>query len=370
MTKKKQLFVLILLSVALLAACGTSGAPTTSTAPPSENKSSDNQSNANSQKYNIIFGTPHPTTHHAHKNVYEPWKQLVEEQTNGQVTVEIHPGSVLGGVSTAYEDISSGVYDAALITIPEYMDTPLFPYSILMLPFAFPDVAVSNKVAQQFSVELYQEEAFRDIYSLGFFTSDPYSLFSSKPVETLEDVQGLKIHVPNDSIAEVVKAWGATPVTMAPSEVYQGLERKTIDATIYSTVGAEGFRFNEVAPFAMDVGIASVSNVMAMNRGKYEEFSDELKAKFDGEISSYMSNAFRDSYLKEVDRVKEIYKQGYNGKGGLFTLSSEELDRFMAPAEAIWNAWVEEANKKGYDGAQIMAQFKDMLEKNGVHLPF
>lgn len=356
--KIRVLFV-TLLSVALLSACGTSAPSGTGTT-----------SSSSSKNYNVIFGTPHPTTHHAHKNVYEPWKALVEEQTDGQVTVELHPGSVLGAVSTAFEDISSGVYDTALIVVSEYMDTDFFPYSILMLPFAFPDVAASNNIAQQVAEQLYQEEAFRDVYSLGFFTSDPYSLFSTKPVETLEDVQGLKIHVPNDSIAEVVKAWGATPVTMAPAEVYQALERKTVDATIYSTVGAAGFKFNEVAPFAIDVGFVSMANIMAMNRGKYEDFPEEIKAKFDGEISTFMSTAFRDSYLKEVDRVKEIYKQGHNGKGGLFTLSDEELKRFKAPAESVWNAWVEEANKKGYDGDQIMAQFKDILSKNNLQVPF
>lgn len=355
MVMKKARFVIVtFVLAAILVACGAKE--------PSASNSE--------EKYTIVFGTPQTVNSHAHRNVYEPWVDFVEKTTNGKVSVELHPGSALGNIDTALEDIRNGVYDAGYITIPQYLDTAFFPYSIIMLPFAFPDAVVSQKVAERFAEKYHQEEAFDGIYSLGIHTSDPYILFSTKPVTSIEDLQGLKIQVPSKSVVEVVKAWGATPVTMPPSDIYQGLERNTIDATIYGGAGGEGFKFHEVAPYVVDLGAMSAANFLAMNRATYESFSNDVKGKFDGEISTFMPNAFVQSYLKELDRVHAIYEKGHNGVGGFTTLSPEEKEKFMASAEEVWNAWVTEANERGYDGDQMMADFKEMLAEEGIHVPF
>src|SRR5699024_33549 len=115
--------------------------------PEKENSSSD--ANGDTQQEDVVeleVNNTKPSSHHWAYNVYEPWKEFVEEKTDGRIKVNVYHGATLGTDSTAYEDITAGVYDVGLVAMSIYYDSVLFPLTIGNLPFALPDVESSSKV--------------------------------------------------------------------------------------------------------------------------------------------------------------------------------------------------------------------------------
>ncbi|WP_077211644.1 TRAP transporter substrate-binding protein [Bacillus dakarensis] len=361
MNKKFRMKAFIFfLFVLLLTACSSSEDETT------ENSSVNSKSSE--KQIEIIMGTPHSTSHHAHKNVYTPWVDLVEEKTNGKAFVSYHPNGTLGKPANTMTDAGSGVYDVGIVALGYEFDSTLFPYTVLTLPFAFPDIDVAKKVIDKY-VQGHQDDVNLDkVISLGGFTpTDPYIIQSTKPIKTVEDVKGMKIFVPGDTVAEIVKGWGATPVSLATEELYQSLERGVIDAAVNSAANSVSWKVHEVAPYIVDISISNNPVSMVMNKTLYDSLPDDVKKIFDNELIDFMPNAFFESYHKEIDRAMNEFKES---GAEISKLSPEEYAKFMKPAKGVWDAWVEEANQKGYDGNQLMSDFIETLESEGVVIPF
>jgi TRAP-type C4-dicarboxylate transport system substrate-binding protein len=71
--------------------------------------------------------------------------------------------------------------------------------------------------------------------------------------------------------------------------------------------------------------------------------------------------------------VEKSYKETEKliaGKGEIITLSEEELNKFKSFAKARWDEWIKDADERGYDGEKLMNEFKELLESEGLPLPY
>jgi TRAP-type C4-dicarboxylate transport system substrate-binding protein len=85
--------------------------------------------------------------------------------------------------------------------------------------------------------------------------------FTNKPIRKPEDLKGLRIRTPPAPIwQESIRALGATPVAMAFTEMYPGLQQRAIDGVelVYNNI--PGGKFYEVLKFA-----AETRHIMLIN---------------------------------------------------------------------------------------------------------
>src|SRR5690606_29403088 len=66
----------------------------------------------------------------------------------------------------------------------------------------------------------------------GMPTTFEYIWTVDKPILKPEDVRGMRLRVAGEVEGETVKALGGAPVTMGSAEVYQALEKNTIDGLV------------------------------------------------------------------------------------------------------------------------------------------
>ncbi|MED4582803.1 TRAP transporter substrate-binding protein DctP [Brevibacillus choshinensis] len=310
-----------------------------------------------------------PSTHPYATKVFEPWKKLVEEKTNGRVQVHLYHGGTLGSSKSVLQDVKGGVYDVGPALVPYFYDTELFPFTIGNLPFAFPDAKSTAKVMGKFA-EKYGKESFKDVVYMGMSSSDAYELFTVKPVKFVDDMKGKKVRIPSKGEVDLIQSWSGSPVSMTIEEIYEALQKGTLDAAIYTPSGAVGYKYYEVAPYMTKMGVTTTPIIPIMSKNFYNKLPDDLKKLFDDELSPKLADLLTDNYTKELDAAYAKYEKEVAGKGEIITLSSEELARFKAPAKKRWDQWVEEANKKGYHGEEMMNDFKKMLQEEGLQLPF
>ena len=321
----------------------------------------------------LDLGSWVPSTHHLAVNAFEPWKKIVEEKTSGRVKVNVYHGGVLGTSKAVLADVKGGVYDVGLMISGYYYDTPIFKLTIGELPFAITSQTAGLKVMEEFT-DKYGKDVFEKlgIKNMGVFVSESYVLFSTKPIRRFEDMKGKRIRAAGKAWVQIDKAWGAVPTPMQPEEAYTALERGTLDVMQYGPSSAMGWKYYEPAPYVTLVNTPTIIGGMIMNKTFYDKLPADLKKLFDEELNPALMNlinkTYREGTNEALEKMRGIFKA--KGKGEVIILSPEEQTKFVKPTEPEWAAWVKEANKRGYPGEAMMADFKAMLKKNGIAPPF
>ena len=321
----------------------------------------------------LEFGNWLPSTHPQAVNSLEPWKKLVEEKTQGRVKVNLYHAGVLGTSRAVLNDVKGGVYHVGLMVAAYYYDTPLFKLTIGELPFALTGPVIGSRIMSEF-VAKHGKDVFDqlNIKNMGIFASDAYAMYSTAPIRKIEDLKGMKLRAVGKAWVQIAKDWGAVPTPMQPEEAYTALERGTLNVMQYSPTGAMSWKYYEPASYVTRLDSPIVIAGLIMNKAFYDKLPADLKKLFDEELSPALANMMVSVYEKGAnqafDRMKEIFKA--KGKGEVITLSAEERVKFIKPTEPEWAAWVKEANKRGYPGEAMMADFKAILKKNGLAPPF
>ena len=325
-----------------------------------------------SEQYQADFGSWLPSTHALSVNAFEPWVKLVEQKSNGRVKITLHHGGVLGSSKAVLNDVKGGVYQIGLVVPGYYYDTSMFTLLIGGLPFAIPGPVSGKRVMNEF-LRTYEKDIFLkfSLKNMGFLLTDANLLFSTTPIRRVEDLKGLKMRASKDWVP-IVKAWEAVPTPMQPEELYAAMERGTMNVVTYSATGSMSWKLFEPAPYVTKLE-APISVIgMVMNRNFYDKLPADLRKQFDEELNPALIDMMVKAYDKgaeeAVEKLVQIFKA--KGRGEVITLSAEEKAKFVKPAAAEWDAWVKEANKRGLPGDAMMVDFKAILKKNDIVIPF
>lgn len=185
--------------------------------------------------------------------------ELVDAKTKGEVQVKVFPNSTIGNDRDMAEGMQIGSVDFALIAGVLGNFEPSI--QIMELPYLFKDETHLRKVmygpiGDQLLDKLLKSS---DIRGLAFWERGPRQLTTNKPINSLSDIKGLKIRVPE--IPPIIAAWkamGTNPTPMAWGEVYTGLQQNVIEAQ------------ENPVPFIHAGKIYEVQKYIAMTNHKYE----------------------------------------------------------------------------------------------------
>jgi TRAP-type transport system periplasmic protein len=359
LSKKIFILIILMLSISLaLLGCGKSA------------NTNSEKSSGDDEVYKLIFNVQIPATHKFHTDVVKPWADLVETETNGRVQIEIYNSGALGTLATAYDDIKGGVYDIGYAVPSLHLDSNLYPLSIGDLPFGITDSGVKANVLGKLT-DKYMKNVFKEATLLSISSTDSYQLFSKEPVKSIADVKESKIIVQGAERIETVKGWDAVPVSLGLEQIYESLEKNTVDQTTYTSVGAVGLKLYEVAPYLTKIDLGATTLVFLQNSDSLNKMPDDLKKLFVEELGPKLGEMTGDMYKNQSESAIKEYGEKVKSQGGkVITLDSAELKEFKKPSKKIWDAWATEATKKGYPGEEILEEFKNLVKEEGGDLPF
>lgn len=353
------LLCLVLFGSIILAGCGSSST------------SSDEKKDSGSDGKAIVMEVSNynPSTHPWATNVYEPWAKLVEEKTDGRVKVNLYHGGALGGSGSVYQDVKGGLYDVGLVVANYFYDTGFFPYTIGSLPFAHESSESAHKVLGKFA-EKYAKDKLNDIVVMGATSTDAYDIFSRKPIKSADDLNKLKMRVNGKSEPAFVEALGGVPVSLVTEEIYEGLQKGTIDTAFYTPIGAIGMKMYEPGPYITKLGVSVTPIIPVMNKDFFNSLPDDLKKIFEEELNPQFAELFTENYTKLLDESYKTLEKEVEGRGEMITLSDAEMKEFRNAGKKAWDNWISDADKKGYDGEKMVKEFSDMLEEEGYPAPY
>ena len=92
---------------------------------------------------------------------------------------------------------------------------------------------------------------------LGAGSSDVYVLITTKPVRTLDDLQGLRLRSGGAPYSRWAENFGATPVNMPVGEIFEAMNQGTVDGSMGSIVDMLSFRLLDVAKYVTMVPLGT-----------------------------------------------------------------------------------------------------------------
>jgi len=340
--KKNILFLLIFTLSALLfvAGCGDNT--------DKDNKGSDGDSGNSSetqdtdkdddQKYVIKFAHVVSATT-AKGKAAEKFGELIEEKTDGRITVEIFPDSQLGSDREIIEQMQSGTVQ---MNAPFTGVLPSFvkEYEIFDLPYLFSDKDHAYKATHgELGTLLGDKLKDQGLYVLGFWDGGFKHLTNSKlPIETPDDVAGLKLRVSQSPLLiSQFEALDAAGVSIDFAELYTALQTKTVDGQENPLSNVISKKFQEVQDYITLSGHGYMGYVLAISDDFYQDLPDDLQTAIN-EVSEEVGKwQWEQAELDEVEYMKELNDSDIQ----ITELTAEQKQAFSEAMTEVYDTFKE-----------------------------
>ncbi|MTH79086.1 TRAP transporter substrate-binding protein [Paracoccus aestuariivivens] len=204
-------------------------------------------------------------------------RELLEEKTGGAATLEIFPGGQLGDESQLIEGVMLGSVDMSM-TSNSLLSNYVEDYKVFDMPFLFPTIeGLGQKVDQNW--DMMETSANNAGFQLlGVYSSGIRHLMTKKPVETIDDLAGLKIRTMQNPVhVEAWRAYGANPTPMSYNELYGALQSGVVDGAEAASTGYDGMKFYEVAPDFALVGWLNMTAPVVMQKSAFDALPENIQ---------------------------------------------------------------------------------------------
>lgn len=219
----------------------------------------------------------HPSTY-----MYDRFAEYLEEESGGTMTLtKVGPEVV------------------SLLQVPDALQSELIAVGNL-LPLFFPadfartnvagDMALMGRNSHAMALAMTEfavncepcqaEFANKGMVFLGAGASDVYLLITTSPVRTADDLQGLRLRSGGAPFSRWAEHFGATPVSIAVGDQFEGMNQGTIDGTMASIVDMLSFRLVDVARYVTEVplGTYHVTSNFTFSQSAWAGLSDDERA--------------------------------------------------------------------------------------------
>src|SRR5438552_1218081 len=300
-------------------------------------------------------------THHITAVVLQGWATEAEKATNGRVKFQMlpkHPSAPPG----TFDAVRDGLVDLSYVTASYTPARHILPM-IAELPGAG-ETSLVNSVAYSriYWKHFHKVGEYNGVKLLGVFTHGPGQLFTKRPVNSINDIQGLKIRTGGGVAEAVAKALGASAFVKPAPESYELLKSAVDDAAFFPIESIISFKLDTVLEQAtlFPGGMYSAAFGFFMNEDKWNKLpkqDQEAIEKISGEwIARHAGRSWDDADQKGFDALKKSGVKIVNADAALVA----EVKKRSAP---IIDDWIQKASAKGVDAAKILAEFREELKK-------
>lgn len=180
------------------------------------------------------------------------WAESLDELSGGTMEMQLYPSSQLGSKNDIIDQMLAGNNVVTLADGAFTADRGAPDMGIQFAPFLFDTYDEAWTLVESDwwdeQVEICAENGLQILTSN--FVYGSRNLMTTVPVHSVEDLEGLKIRIPNNTIQiKGFEALGATPTPLPLGDVYTALQQGTIDGVENPAAALLGLGFAEVAKY-------------------------------------------------------------------------------------------------------------------------
>ncbi|MGH3384819.1 MAG: DctP family TRAP transporter solute-binding subunit, partial [Nocardioidaceae bacterium] len=274
----------------------------------------------------------------------EKFKEIVEEESGGDITVEIFPNSELYGDEDELQALQSGAVQMLAPSSAKF--TTIAPQlQVLDLPFLFDSVEDIPEVVSPDSVvgkAIYENEelADRDMQVLGLWDNGLKQLSSNDTMKKPADLKGLRFRIqPSDVLRTQFQKWTAQTTPMAFAEVYSALQQGVIDGQENPYSNIESQNMHTVQSDITESNHGYVGYILVINK-KFLDGLTEDQQKIVTDAADEASAYNREVAVQTNEDAKQVILDA--GETTITELSDAERQAFKdAVVPSVWEQYAD-----------------------------
>ncbi|KJS29526.1 MAG: ABC transporter substrate-binding protein [Desulfatitalea sp. BRH_c12] len=317
------------------------------------------EASAAENKMHIRFSTWHVPNGADVQNLWTPMLEEMKTRSNGRITYSMFAGGALGTGPDHYDIVKNGLSDMGYATLSW---TPgRFPLTdVLSSPITCP----AKWKGVEIGMGMYEKglsNEFKDVKVLHINNCVMAHLWTTKKVEKLEDLKGMKIRSPGGIQTLAVQSLGATPIFMPMGDVYLSMETGVLDGVVTCPALVKAFKIHEVADFGVPISFGCVSEGLFMNKKTWERTPEDLKVIIEEvALKAYkLHNMFDEQWYDQSMKA-------FGEKLQIVELKPEEKARWEKKFQEVMINWAADLEKKGLPAKKTLTDFRNVVSKQGV----
>ena len=276
----------------------------------------------------------------AHRYMTEDWGPKLKEMTDGDLAIEVLPTKAVVPHTETMEAVANGILDGDLNAV-SYFSGRDPAFAIIGDLIAGYDTVDQVRTfcmhggGKEILQKLYDKYADGNIHVVGCGPYAKEALVSTIPINSVEELKGVKIRSPEGLAAEVFRRAGAAPVSLPFSEVYTALEKKLVDAADASAlVNNDASGMQKVAKYPIYPGIHSMAVLQfVVNKDLWDSLTESEQTALEVWYSAAYDAMRRDADLLD-QQIVEQYRAGDDIT--VIDWPQEERDKFRQIAMGAW----------------------------------
>ncbi len=333
--------------VSILAGCGGS------------DDTSDSSDDSTVYRLSLTF---HDSSEAVKTKFVQAWADEVYEATDGRVEITVYAGGTLASSTDALDAVKQGTADIGVCFTSFFPDQ--FPLTeVVSLPMTGIDNAVqgTNVLWDLWESSEALQEELSDYKVLMLYANPNNIICTNTPVYTADDMQGLKLRVSSGTPAVMAEAWGATPMTISSSEIYQSMEKSVIDGYLIDYTGVNSWNLYEVTDYFTEFPFYVAPWCVLMNMDSWNALPEDLQ-----EIINSLSDRQRSLDFAQVseDEAAETVETATNEYGcTIIELTDEQIATFQPEADEYIADWVEDYGTDTFDAQEYVDTVISLAEQ-------
>lgn len=304
---------------------------------------------ASAASYNLMFShtlTENDPYHQAFLN----WADAVKERTNGELTIDVYANAQLGAEEDVLEQARMGAnigHNTDFARLGNYVAE----LSCFNGPYMLESIDEVKAVKE---LPIFQEWEKRladefGIKILSFAYVQGYrNVICNQPVHNPEELGGMKLRTAGAPIwQESIRAIGATPVSLARSEIYSAAQTKAIDGLEDVYTAYANAQLDEVLKVVSETHHIYLINVSVCSAAWFDSLPEEYQ-KILVEEADNAGYAVSQSIQDNADAVRAQLIES-----GVTVIPFEEIDieAFKAAGEKAYEVMgISDAKNAIYEG--------------------
>lgn len=298
------------------------------------------------------------------QNILIPWAEKIEADSEGRIEIQLFHAMALGGTPPELMDqMIDGVADIVW-TVAGYTPGRFPRTEVFELPFTMPDAEATSRAYWKLAEETMMETDFKDFLPIALHVHGPGLIHSSDPIESVSDLNGVKLRAPTRVTNQMFSALGATPVGMPVPAVPEALSKGVIDATVIPWEVTGALKVPELVTnhteFGGDTALYTTAFIFGMNKARYDSLPDDLKAVIDANSGLETSAWFGRQMQADDAPAREVALDLGNN---IITLTDAQTEEWKTAAQGTIDTWIKEMDDKGLDGTGLRARALELIDE-------
>lgn len=296
--------------------------------------------------------------------VIRQWTEDVEKRSQGKIKFRYFPAESLLKASEMFEGVRTGVADVG-VWVQAY-NPAVSPLSALFTlpgvsPKFGPAVRAANELIVSGNFPYFRDELDKlgvvPVFAWGVADQE---MISTKPVNNLAMLKGLKIRVIGREWPQLISQFGGTPVAMPWPEVYEALSRGTLDANVGFIVADRDSKLYEVAKYHTKVNLGSPAGPLVIINKKVWDGLSKEQQQIMRDAGAAAGQRLAEVYRKQYDEVvKELESHGVK----FFGWDAADQQKLHAAMSALWGQWAKSLDAKGAPASEALKRYLDLQKK-------